>query len=300
MACICQRLQPSINGLSSLDSFSTVREQCPALSQVFVPDSIWPKFRKWHLNPDVVAEHGSMFLLALERGQLARFTSCAHRYLLKSDRLNPKVRKQYVKDLREQWMNYNDPRERHQKFKIFSGRYVELRCAEWLEERGWTVTDLEAFQTGPDIVAKTMRGGTTAFEVKFIGQDLPGFDTVVKSISGQSEAMMPSPYFAANYLLYRAYEAAKQFQLAGNESRIAVIVVDGVTWFTFERQLKDGWIDWKNPAFVMDSDPFIEAERKKNSNLDGELKAIIGSISSVWIVTRYAANSYTLQFEFCL
>lgn len=238
-----------------------------------------------------------MFLLALERDQLASFTSCAHRYLLKSDHLDPKVRKQYVKDLREQWMNYSNPRERHQKFKMFSGRYVELRCAEWLEEQGWTVTQLEAFQKGPDIIARTMSEGTTAFEVKFIGQDFPGFDTVVKSISGQPETMMLSPYFAANYLLYRAYEAAKQLQLATNPSRIAVIVVDGVTWFTFERQLKDGWIDWKNPAFLTTDDPFIEAERKKNPNLDVELKTIIGSISGVWIVTRYAGNVYTRQFE---
>jgi hypothetical protein len=73
-----------------------------------------------------------------------------------------------------------------------------------------------------------------------------------------------------------------------------------VTWFTFERQLKDGWIDWKNPAFLMNDDPFIEAERKRNSRLDVELKATIGSISAVWIVKRYAGNVYTRQFELSL
>jgi hypothetical protein len=298
MDCICQQQQLLPMGeLSLLDSFSAVRQKCPAIREVFVPDHIWPKFHAWHLKPDNEADHVSTLLLALERGHLGSFTSSAHRYLIKSGCLNPEVRTQYVQDLREQWMNYQDPMERHRKFKIFSGRFVELRCAEWLEQQSWTVTELEAFREGPDIVAMAMNRDTTAFEVKFIGQDEAGFETVLKSISGKPAAMTLSPYDAVNYVLYRAYEAAKQLQQTNVPGRIAIIVIDQLTWFTFEMPLKDGWIDWKNPAFLKGNGSFVHERRKKNPKLDAELKTVFSAIDAVWIVKRCYGNLYVREFD---
>jgi hypothetical protein len=79
--------------------------------------------------------------------------------------------------------------------------------------------------------------------------------------------MRLSPYCAANYLLSRVYESGKQLQQSAASTRIALIA----TWFTFERQLNDGWINWKNPAFMDVYDPSIDYERKKNPNFDDEM-----------------------------
>jgi hypothetical protein len=222
-------------GSSLLDTFAAVREECPALKELLVPDEIWPKFHNWHLWSDDEAYHESTLIHALEGGYLSSITSPVHRYLLESSRINPLVRKQYIKDLRENWIEYIDPLERHEKFKIFQGRVVELQCAEWLERQGWEISDLEAFgEESPDIEAKSASGDLTAFEVKFIGQDEDGFDTVLKGFSGEEAYSRSSLDLAANYLLYRVYQSAKQLQRSAASARIALVVIDD-TDGTFER-----------------------------------------------------------------
>ena len=170
MKCICQRPPLSTTESTLLDTFPAVREECPAIKELFVPDVNWPKFRAWHLKSDEEAYHKSILLLALELGHLSSVTSSIHRYLLESGKIVSGVRRQYVMDLRENWMSYDDPIERHHKFKIFFGWLVELQCAEWLEGRGQKITALEAFREGPDIEATGEDQVHTAFEVKYIGR----------------------------------------------------------------------------------------------------------------------------------
>lgn len=275
-----------------LDTLAAVREKCPALKELFVPDELWSKFRNWHLCSDVEAHHESALLLALGRGHLSSITSPVHRYLLKSGRINSRVRKQYVNDLQEKWMDYSDPLERHEKFRMFYGRVVELQCAEWLERHGWEISDLESFgEESLDIEAKSASGDLTAFEVKFIGQADDEFGAVLRGFSGEDAYGRRSPYCAANYLLYRVYQSAKQLQRARATTRIALVVIDDLTWDNFQIQLKDGWIDWKNPTFMDVYDPFIDRERNKKSNLDAELKKVLGSINYVWILKRPSDNA---------
>ena len=296
--CICQAPPSPAIGSSLLDIFAAVRGRCPAIKELFVPDEVWSKFHNWHQWSDVKAHHESALLLALSRRHLSSITSPVHRYLLKSGHINSRVRKQYINDLQEKWMDSSDPLKRHKEFKIFYGRVGELQCAGWLETQGWEITDLEAFrERGPDIEAKSARGDLTAFEVKFIGQDDDGFNTVLKGFSGEDAYERRSPYCAANYLLYRVYQSAKQLQGASAATRIALVVIDEQIWFTFETQLKGGWIDWKNPTFMDIYDPFIDRERKKNPNLDAELKVILGSINDVWILRRSSGIQFQLMFS---
>lgn len=295
--CLCQQLHCGPFPSSRLDRFAAVRMECPAIRELFVPDTIWPKFRDWHLQPENDACHASMLLLALERGHLASTISFAHRYLLASDRLKPGISKQYINDFREDWMNYDDSMERHHKSRMFTGRVVELQCAEWLEEQGWTISGLEAFREGPDIEAITESLEPTAFEVKFIGQQDACFASVVNSLKGEDGGVLLSPYGAANYLLFRAYQAAKQLKRSAATARIAVIVIDAITWFTFKLPLKNGWIDWRNPAFTCVNDPFIDEQAKTNTNLDAELKLVLGGIDSVWIVKRVDGYHYVREFD---
>lgn len=119
-----------------LEIFEDVRSHCPVLNQVFLPDKIWVDFKKWHNQPDKIANHRSILLLSMDRGYLGRVTSAIHKYLIESGRARPSIKQQYMQDLQERWMFYRDPIERHQKFRIFMGRLVELQFAEWLESQG--------------------------------------------------------------------------------------------------------------------------------------------------------------------
>ena len=50
-------------------------------------------------------------------------------------------------------LKYSDALERHQKSRIFQGRFTELLCAASLEAQGWTIVGLEALREGADIEA---------------------------------------------------------------------------------------------------------------------------------------------------
>lgn len=295
--CICQEPPSLTVGSSLLDTFAAVREKCPALKDLFVPDEIWPKFRNWHLWSDAEAYHESALLLALDRGYLNSITSPVHRHLLESDRISCCVRKQYINDIQEKWMGYGDPLERHRKFKMFYGRIVELQCAEWLEKQGWKISALEAFCEGPDIEATDESSVLTAFEIKFIGQDDAGFSNVLKSFRGEPDYGRGSPYCAMNYLLYRVYESANQLKRSDATTRIALIVIDGLTSYTFGIQLRGGWIDWKNQTFMDVYDPFIEDQRGKIPNLDAELKSALACLDDVWILERSNGNQLVKVFQ---
>lgn len=118
----------------------------------------------------------------------------------------------------------------------------------------------------------------------------------MKSLRGENPVRGLSPYGAVNYLLFRAYEAAKQLQRTNATGRVALVVIDELTWFTFETQLKDGWIDWKNPAFIGVNDSFIDNERNENPSLDAELGPVLRSIDSVWILERSDGRQFTRRF----
>ncbi len=133
--CTCSELRERVDE-NALEIFATVRSSCPVLYQIFVPDTIWINFQKWHNQPDTVGHHCSILLLAMERGYLDRVTSAVHKYLITSGQVRPDIRQQYLQDLQERWMFYQDPTERHQKFRMFMGRLVELQFAEWLESKG--------------------------------------------------------------------------------------------------------------------------------------------------------------------
>lgn len=81
-----------------LGVFARIRDECPALKQILVPDTLWPKFQKWNARPTDEARHWSVLLLALKRGHLERITSPIHKYLLAS---GLPLRTQYSQDLRE-------------------------------------------------------------------------------------------------------------------------------------------------------------------------------------------------------
>jgi len=294
--CICSKRQGSV-GEESLEIFAAVRSNCPALRQIFVPDEVWPGFQQWHRQLDTIAYHRSILLLAMERGHLGRVTSAVHRYLMTAGLPRPDVTQQYLQDLRERWMLYSDPIERHRKFRMFAGRLVELQFAEWLELQSWTLCGLEALREGPDIEAYASDGRTAAFEVKFIGTEDDDFAVILESLAGQSAGGPVSPYDAVNYLLFRAYEAAKQLQRSACD-RIAVVVVEELTWFRFALQLNDGWIDWANPRFFSGHawGGFLARQRIRYPDLPNDLQPTLRNLNAVWILKRSEGYQYHREF----
>jgi hypothetical protein len=299
--CSCSKRQGNL-GEESLEVFGAVRSCCPALHQIFVPDEVWPGFQQWHRQSDTVVCHRSILLLAMERGHLGRVTSAVHRYLIPEGFPKPDVRQQYLQDLRERWMLYSDPKERHQKFRMFAGRLVELQFAEWLESQSWTISGLEALQEGPDIEAYASDSRPAAFEVKFIGTTDSYFAAILESLAGQSALRFPSLHGAANYLLFRVYEAAKQLQ-RGARDRIAVVVVEELTWPMFRSQLTNSWIDWANPKFFSSGqvwEEFMACQRTRYPDLPNDLQPTLRSLNAVWMLKQSADYQYHREFEFPL
>jgi len=205
-------------------------------------------------------------------------------------------------DLRERWMQYADPIERHRKSRIFRGRLSELQCAEWLETQGRIIRGLEALGGGPDIETTSSEGTTTAFEVKFIGSEDDDFEMILGSVAGQPAGGPVSPYAAINYLLFRAYEAAKQLAEVNGE-RIAIVIVEDLTWWRFESQLKHSWIDWKNPHFVGDDSgwgQFMREQQRRYSELPDGVPLALRQIDAVWIVKQSWGFEFNVEYAIAM
>jgi len=300
--CVCVRSHDP-NPETSAETLETVRLACPALRRVFLPDNVWPDFRQWNCRVDNISYHRSVILLALERGQLGKVTFPIHRYLINAGSVRPNVRQQYLKDLQEDWMRYETAIERHHKFRMFLGRLTELQFAEWLEQRAWKIVGLEALRKGSDIEAESNDGLLSGFEVKLIGTEDTDFQMILQSLAGKVVADSVSPYTALNYLLFRVYEAAKQLARVKNGRRIAVVIVNELTWWRFEVQLRNGWIDWTEPRFLGD-DPawgkFLERQQLTYIDLPADLPQALSKIDGVWIARELQDYEYRLEYETAL
>lgn len=284
---------------SLIAALARVRSSCPALRDIYLPADIWAEYCAWHVTPDPVALHHSVLALALDRGYLARLTAPVHRFLVQANATAPGLRAQYTKDLKERWMLNPDPLRRHQLCRIYMGRITELQIAEWLEARGWTVSELEAFRKGPDITATHPEKGETDFEVKMVGTEDGDFQAIVQSLAGQPAGRDLSPYSAVNYLLFRAYEAAAQLRQSGRR-RIAIVAVN--SWARFQRQINNNWIDWKAPRFMThdkESVAYIHNHRERYPGIDitDGLANTLAEIDLLWLLRRANGYDYYLERE---
>jgi len=288
-ACICGTPPPS--DLSPIASFSEARAGCPALRELFLPDSIWPEIKGRWEHPDDTVSHRSVLWEAYRCGCLNRVTSPIHRFLLTAaGTLRGDTRPQYVKDLQERWLLYQEPLERHQKWKAFHGRLVELQFAEWLgKEKSYEITGLEALGAQSDVETVSPSGSSAAFEVKFIGPDDADFEMQLKSLKGEAAAGFVSPDAAINRLAFSVYKAARQLQNATTK-KTAAIIVDGCAWWKICLQLREKWIDWADPKFVHSHEGWSAL---KYPGLPDDLGETIRSINSIWILQ-------TSEFEFLL
>jgi hypothetical protein len=174
------------------------------------------------------------------------------------------------------------------------GRLVELQVAEWLRDEGWAVSGLEAIRKGPDIEATSPQGDAAVFEVKFIGAEDADFTQILRAIGGESAVDSVSPQAAANYLLFRAFEAARQL-VANSARRICAVVIDDLAWWRFDVVVEHDWLDWSAPRFLGADEVwarFLATQLVKYPNLHANLKEDIGSLDAVWLLRRGFAYEY--------
>src|SRR5262249_31745748 len=143
-----------------LDEFSMLREKCAALKEILLPDDIWGKVKNLiierleQLEKDC-AFHFPCRFLAFKRGGLRIITYPIHR-LIEEWKLPSKIRNRasYMGSLKEHWFLYDDPKKRHTvNRESFEGKFAELLCAEWIEQKGWHIANLEACGGECDIEA---------------------------------------------------------------------------------------------------------------------------------------------------
>jgi hypothetical protein len=283
----------------AMDTLAELRSKCPVLSKLLLPDAVWERFERWHRNPDEVAAHCSIVLLALHRGCLPGITVPLHSLIMDCGEVKTDLSQQYRNDLIERWMHYADATERHQKSRMFRGRLVELQFANWLRDQGQDIAGLEALGAMSDITTRQQNGGQVAFEVKFIGAEDDDFEAIVKALAGAGGGRAVSPYAPINYLLFRAYEAARQLNNIEDSRRVAVII-DALAWDRFEMQLQGGWVNWKVPGFIGNSsedwEEFLAKQLVKYPGLPDDLAATLHSVGELLILVQSSRFDFTIKY----
>lgn len=296
--CICQGIV-STEYEKRLIVLENIRNQCPALKLLLIPDTIWNQFKGFETSKRDKALHASHVIVALLDGTLHKLTTPVHKFLLDGDKLKDNLGKQYRKDLQQRWMFENTEQERHKKAKIFEGRIVELQIANWLEALGWKITGLEALGANTDIECIRPIGLKSAVEVKYIGQGDEEFEQVVNAIQGKPSGGLGRDSDACNYLILRAYEAAKQIKNTGHR-RIAVIVVDSSAHIFLKIPLENNFINWEEPSFLNASNDWGKwlvrfKEEKKDSTVETNLAPTIKTLHELWLVVKGNDYVYHLQ-----
>jgi hypothetical protein len=107
---------------------------------------------------------------------------------------------------------------------------------------------------------------------------------------------------AANYLLFRVYEAAKQ--LEGSASRTtAVVVIDALAWGDFEHQIRNGRIDWHAPVYRnagAEWEEFLRLQARRYPLVERDLQPTLARLGSLVVLRRGNRYEYTSELEVTL
>lgn len=284
-----------------LEELARMRDGCPALKRILIPNDAWPKFKARVeaalKQPDTVG-HNAIAYYALERGHLGRMCSPIHRYLLDGDAPKPKVD---IEALQENWLRKETELGKHQRSKSFMGKLVELLFVEHLEAQAERIVALEAVErTGPDIVTER-DGKRRSFEVKYLGRDDDGFMAIVESLKSEPQVQCGDLKGSINYVVFRVYEAAKQLQATPADGRNVAFVIDDQTLHTVELQLRREWIKWSAAKLYEDAGQkakdFLEASRKDYPDLDKELAAVIRELEGITFVRLVDGFRFEPMFD---
>jgi hypothetical protein len=300
--CICQVPQ-KVNRQISLQEFAVIRNECPALKKVLIPDDEWPDFQqKANELPDD-AGHKFKVIGALQLGILAKITSPIHKYLLEGDHLKQSFIKSYRTDFIEHWLNESTPLKRHQTARIHEGKINELLCAFWLENQGWRVVNLEALGGDFDIEATSPSNIAYSIEVKYIGQEDSKFRIFMESCRTREAVAAPfSVYDGFNFFLFKIYEAAFQLQKPNiNDKRAVFIIFSYQAWIFNSMYVNDNWIERYPIEFCKNASDnwrnFFakKMKEKRYQHVESTLETYIKKIDEIWIIQQQSDLEYSLE-----
>lgn len=300
--CICQEYKfDEKDNPSLLKTFSDIRNQCPVLKKILVPDKIWAKFQSISRFSSNSVGHNYKVLSALQLGILSKLTFPIHQYLMDNNETPKDIEKNYRKDLIEDWMEKENSIKRHEKARIHEGKLNELLCASWLENKGWKIDNLEALGGSFDIEATTANNIPYSIEVKYIGQENGMFEKLEKSrISGDAFAGTFSIYDGYNYFLFKTYHAAKQLSKS-KKKRLAIIVFSSLTWGFNRMPIENDWINSLPLEFSENAtekwNAFLTNKKKepKFKDIGNDLESFITNLDEIWIVHQHGDMEYTLE-----
>jgi hypothetical protein len=138
---------------------------------------------------------------------------------------------------------------------------------------------------------------TITIEIKFIGQEDLDFEVLLESMRGGVGGGSVSPYSAMNYLLFRAYEAAKQLSGASHP-KLVLIAIDDMAYSRFDTQLGGGWINWAKAEFWKagrDWNEFLASQRAKYPDIEADLASTLRELDELWIAVRRAGLVYARE-----
>lgn len=280
------KMKRKLNTRCLLKHFSRIRRINPALRFILIPDKLWPEYNKYCSTNFDETFHQSILLLAFKRGNLFKIIDPINRYLIQDDVPQKDLSKQYIMDLQEKWMYKENALERHQQARRFLGKVIELMMAYWLEQQNWVVIKLAALGENADIIAEDPKGLIHAIEVKYIGQKDDVFRSVLASLSSGDGGGSESLYDAADYLVFRVYEAAKQLEEL-KRIRTVLLVISNTWWGFVSTQIREGWINWESPSFFSHTNywkSFVKEQKRKYPQIDNDLKSTIANLSYILIV----------------
>ncbi|MFX0136313.1 MAG: hypothetical protein ACFFDN_21915 [Candidatus Hodarchaeota archaeon] len=287
--CACQK----IKGKNfSLHDFQNVRNKCPAIKNILIPDSKWEDFYRIANEKPDEALHQFVIIEAFFDGYLSKITSHIHRFLMNGE--NPNKNLKYKNNLFETWLMKESIEERHKTFKTNYGILMELLIAEFLFTNGWKICNLEALGAVADIIGISPTKKKYCIEVKYIGQENEDFALVVKSICGERSGGAIDYHSAINYLMFITYTAAKQLENV-HEPKIAIIVVSNMNWNNLKEHLQENF-NWNSPQFLKSDkwDKYLPTVKIKYPNIEAEMKPIFNSLSELWIIKEENFMEFSL------
>lgn len=239
--CSCQATK-EVNRNELFQKLSELRNECPALKEILIPEHQWSTFEQLSQEPLDEVGHKFKTLGALQLGILNKMTIPIHRYLLSNGSVKSSVTKNYKNALSENWMSKCTPIERHRAARVHDGKINELICASFLEDNDWKIDNLEALGGKSDIEATDPSGIQYSIEVKYIGTQNEVFFDIEKCCKTKQATARAIPiYDGYNYFLFRLFEASLQLARS-SKKKLAIIVYSNHSWAFNAMPINDNWI----------------------------------------------------------
>lgn len=203
-----------------LSELIQLRVKCKALKNVFLISDKWKEFTYKALGVLGKEEgyHESVLLWSLRKDKLKYLTSPIHKFLL-----NENARDAYTNNINESWFLKESFEERQKEYYENYGKFYELLFAEWLQNIGWEITNLEAWEKNSvDVEAISPDNQPCAFEIKTY------FPNIQALIHGVNEEVYvgcgENPSEIEEKCSQLISKAEKQLENIENKRKIIVII----------------------------------------------------------------------------